>query len=374
VIVHGRASLYDILEDFVAYRSLRPFDARLRSAAKTDSNVGEIPPFAPRKCDPGYGEAVVALLTRARALERPLASPRHLVYVGDSYVTDVAAFRSIATAGSWAGVAFIGHETALPESMALDERDGLTVVSSNRWSGIGSLEAIAASRGVPIDPSTTVIIDIDKTALGARGRNDALLDDARRQALRHTLGALLEAQDDGRIDALYDQINGTAMHPLTGDNQDLIAYLTLIAASGVLTIEALHSGLANGSIAGFDDVLDHVTRCAVRLPPPLRSVHDHVVACRAAGDPTPFKAFRRREYVETIHRMGVLESTFADELLLQEIVLTHEVLQAALRWKQRGALLFGLSDKPDEACNPTEVPDAVSSRPVHRTPTHSVGA
>ena len=57
-----------------------------------------------------------------------------------------------------------------------------------------------------------------------------------------------------------------------------------------------------------------------------------------------------------------------EDLLQNEIVLTQEVRAAALRWRKNGALLFGLSDKPDEAIH--------SYRYIGRTgiPAHSPNA
>ena len=60
-------------------------------------------------------------------------------------------------------------------------------------------------------------------------------------------------------------------------------------------------------------------------------------------------------------------------LLKEEILLTQEVRQMALEWLGRGALLFGLSDKPDEASVP--LPDLASQGflPLHQMQTHAVG-
>jgi len=375
MIVHGSASLHEVLGDFVAYRSLRAFDARLHPASQDTDRANGGLVFAPRKCDPVYGAAVVKLLTRARAIEPPYAPLSHLLYVGDSYVNDVAAFRSIAAAAGWSGIAFIGNETSLPMSLSIEAGEGgIAVVSSNHWSAVADLDRLANDRGIPIDASTAVIVDIDKTALGARGRNDAVIDLARRSALRHTLAAYLGTRDDARIDEIYDEANRIDMHPLTGDNQDAVAYVTLMVAGGGLSIPALREGLANGSIDGFDAVLSLVNTRVNELLPPLQSAHKRVLACRVAGDPTPFKAFRRREYIETIARMGNSHSTSALQVLSEEIVITQEVWTSMRRWKDQGALLFGLSDKPDEACHAAgDNTSPFRQPPIHQAVTHSVG-
>jgi len=94
----------------------------------------------------------------------------------------------------------------------------------------------------------------------------------------------------------------------------------------------------------------------------------------AAGDPTPFKEFRRREYLATVARLGHLADDAPIEVRLrEEILITQEVREAALTARRRGALVFGLSDKPDEASLPTEEARARGLQPLHRTPTHACG-
>ena len=51
------------------------------------------------------------------------------------------------------------------------------------------------------------------------------------------------------------------------------------------------------------------------------------------------------------------------EILREEIVITGEVWEFAAEAKARGALLFGLTDKPDEASLP---PPGEPGPPIHR--------
>jgi hypothetical protein len=72
--------------------------------------------------------------------------------------------------------------------------------------------------------------------------------------------------------------------------------------------------------------------------------------------------------------MGCLPDTASVEALFaEEIVITQEVREIALEWHDRGALLFGLSDKPDEASLPTPEQAAQGVLPIHRVETHAVG-
>ena len=93
------------------------------------------------------------------------------------------------------------------------------------------------------------------------------------------------------------------------------------------------------------------------------------------GDPTPFKAFRRAEYIETISKMGTLDDDApVSNLIAEEILITQEVREAALAWREEGALLFGLSDKPDEASMPTVELALQGYLPIHSVKTHAVGS
>ena len=111
------------------------------------------------------------------------------------------------------------------------------------------------------------------------------------------------------------------------------------------------------------------------LPASLQAIHADIYTRVQQGDPTPFKAFRYNEYLTTTARMGNLDDRASvPRLLADEIVITQEVREIALIWKERGALLFGLSDKPDEASVPSEEQAAEGWLPIHRVETHAVGS
>jgi hypothetical protein len=128
-----------------------------------------------------------------------------------------------------------------------------------------------------------------------------------------------------------------------------------------------------GRLAHFDQFIAQVDKFDA-MPPALASVHNKVYANVRAGDPTPFKSFRFNEYRATVEHMGQLaDGASAQALLAQEIVITQEVRAQALKWRARGALLFGLSDKPDEASVPSDALAAQGYAAIHRTETHAVG-
>jgi hypothetical protein len=220
-----------------------------------------------------------------------------------------------------------------------------------------------------------VIVDLDKTALGARGRNDQVIDRARVEAVRRTVGNLLGSGfDPDGFQAAYDLLNQLEFHPFTSDNQDYLAYICLILGSGLYALEPLVDEVRGGHLVSFEQFIAGVDQQSGELPAELRAIHASIYELVQQGDPTPFKAFRYNEYLTTVGRMGNLEDIASvQELLASEIVVTQEVRQMALAWRDRGALLFGLSDKPDEASVPSDEQAAAGHQPIHRVETHAVG-
>jgi hypothetical protein len=106
----------------------------------------------------------------------------------------------------------------------------------------------------------------------------------------------------------------------------------------------------------------------------LQAIHREVYPLVLAGDPTPFKAFRRQEYLCTAERFGCLpDDSPIQQMLSEQVCITQEVREVALWLKGRGCLLLTMSDKPDEATLPTAELAAQGYLPLHRTPTTAVG-
>ena len=226
-----------------------------------------------------------------------------------------------------------------------------------------------------MDEATAVIVDLDKTAVGARGRNDHVIDQARVEAVRRTVGDLLGDEfDPESFQTVYDLLNQLEFHPFTTDNQDHLAYICLIWAVGLYPLDGLVADIRAGRMAAFQQFIAEVDDRAGELPASLRQMHGDIHVRVLQGDPTPFKAFRYTEYLVTVEKMGWLaEGATIDALLADEIVITQEVRETALAWLGQGALLFGLSDKPDEASIPTRDLAAQRYRPIHRVDTRAVG-
>lgn len=367
----NKPTLYNLFGDLVIYRNLDALDARLPRFADAYAAMGLPNPIPPRKLDAAYARALAWLLERSRQLaDRPTLT--ELVYIGDTMLNDGGAFVNLRDHTGWPGWCFIGAEK--DEELAVAENNGL--YQANRWTALAEFLSWVQSQGAALDAHTAVIVDIDKTLLAARGRNDGTLDRARVIAVEATVAGALGAQfDRDGFRRVYAVLNATQYHPFTGDNQDIVAYICLMLSAELSTLEQLQHEIGSGRLADFRDFMAQMDQQPAQLVARgLFDLHREIYDRVLTGDPTPFKTFRRREYVETISRMGHLpDDAPLAQRLVEEICLTREVFEAAEWLKGRGCLLLASSDKPDEATAPTMMLAARGYLPLHRMPTHIVG-
>ncbi|MBT3391611.1 MAG: hypothetical protein HN413_14525 [Chloroflexi bacterium] len=374
---YGKAKVSDFLGDAIVYRNLQPLDARLPSLGDLHETVGLPAGVVPRKSTNDYARVVAQILRAGRALDAPQTPIRRVIFLGDTRLNDGTAFANICAAGGWPGLAFIAAEKPdQAPSFEMEQRGANAhVYIANRWAALPDFAAYCAAQNFPVDESTAVLVDLDKTTLGARGRNDCVIDQVRVDAAFQTVSVLLGDDFDApAFEASYRELNKVEYHPFTTDNQDYLVYLCLILGSGIFSLEGLIDDIRSGRVASFERFLTEVSARATELSAALQGIHHDVQTRVAAGDPTPFKTFRRNEYRATAARMGQLgtEST-VEQKLAEEIVITREVYTQALTWLNQGAFIFGLSDKPDEASLPEAEQASQGAQPIHRIETDVVG-
>ena len=174
--------------DFVIYRNLVPADRRLAAGNELSLELGLTGGPPPRKAENEYGLIVAEMLRQARKLDFPKTMVKRLVYIGDTHMNDGTAFRNICLAGSWPGWAFIGQEDmSMPRHVVYDE----PFVLANRWSALSEFLSFLDEKGFVRDEETVVVIDVDKTAIGAKGRNDGVIDDVRVESAKRTVADVL---------------------------------------------------------------------------------------------------------------------------------------------------------------------------------------
>jgi hypothetical protein len=294
-----------------------------------------------------------------------------LLYVGDTHLLDGTAFGNIKRQGGWPGLAFICSEDMAAERKVAVEGD---LYLTNRWASLADFPAFVEDQGFALDEATAAVIDLDKTAIGPRGRNDKVIDRARIQAVQRTVaGALGDDFQAASFMEAYNELNKPPYHPFTADNQDNLSYICLMLSAGLYDFRTLLGDLEAGRIETFAQFIQIIEDEEIEHPGVL-DIHREVYANFAAGDPTPFKRFRYQEYKATVERMGKLGPEAAvEELLAEEIIICQEVRDTARYLRERGVLLFSLSDKPDEATFPTPELEAEGYQPVHRVQTEAVG-
>jgi hypothetical protein len=371
----GRTSVAEFIGDMIVYRNLWPMDTRLPSLDDIASELGLPAGVTPRKSELAYARVIARLLDSAYALEHTHGGIKRLIFVGDTEMNDGTAFANVCTAGEWPGLAFIGSEKSAPAAVHFSQRGGHRLYLANRWSALADFARYCEDNGFPVDAQTAVVLDLDKTTLGARGRNDHVINQARVEAVRATVGGLLgDAFDLEHFQTAYDELNQTHSHPFTTDNQDVLAYMCLIIGSGLFDLDTLTADIEAGRLQSFQQFIAEVDANQGKISADLRDIHHSVYAYVQAGDPTPFKEFRYNEYECTVERLGCLaDDAPLDDMLANEILITQEVREVAHQWKAQGALLFALSDKPDEASIPTDELAEQGYLPIHQMETHAVG-
>ena len=272
----AKLSLYELVGDLVLYRNLDPVDTRLPRFAEAWAEIGLPDPVRPRKHEASYARTTAWYLRRARCLDKPEIQLAELVYVGDTAMADGNAFRNLRSESGWRGWAFIGAEK--DEEMQVTEKDGVFV--ANRWGALAEFASLLRDQGAQLDACTAVVIDIDKTALGARGRNDKSIDRARVVAIEATVAGVIGAAfDRDAFRRAYSALNVPKYHPFTADNQDYVAYVCLMVSAGFVNGEDLLRDVEAGRISSFQAFIQQVEAGCERLPTAeLRELHADIYA------------------------------------------------------------------------------------------------
>lgn len=373
---YGRARLSDLFGDWVIYRNLEPLDKRLHGFKSAAYKMGINSEQIPRKLDQEYAKAALWFANEAQRVQGRATKLQELAWIGDTLLNDGLAYRHVRELSRWPSACFIGSEKA-DQSPAVEIDEQQNLYSANRWEALAPWLVWTLEQGLKLDERTAVIVDIDKTLLGAKGRNDQVIDRARIQGIYRTMSSVLgENFNQKAFEQQYTELNRARYHFLTGDNQDYLAYICLVLNTGLIQFEDLLQEIQKKSLENFEQFVRGVNYRMLSRPgmgEAFRQVHEAVVASVQRGDPTPFKRFRREEFLSTVEHMGHLpDSTPVAELLKNEITLTQEVWEVSEWLQGRGCLLLCLSDKPDEASCPS--PQLASKyAPLHKTETHRVG-
>jgi hypothetical protein len=189
---YGRSSVSEFLADRIVYRNLNPYDPGLPPLGQIRQEIGLSAGSTPRKNEPEYARVIVYLLQQCLRQDMPGGKIERLVFVGDTRLLDGTAYANLCQAGGWPGLAFIGSEDNQPAAFQLSQAEGgQPLYLSNRWTALRDFDQFCAAQSLPVGIGTAVVIDLDKTAIGARGRNGQVIDQARLEAVKALPAAFL---------------------------------------------------------------------------------------------------------------------------------------------------------------------------------------
>jgi len=368
--MYPHKTMADFLGDRVIYRNLVPADPALPRLADIWQEIGLDSYRVPRKTEPVYAAAANRFLQVAQA-KRGCPPLERLLFVGDTPMNDGTVARNLSQYLTMRG--FIGTQK-LAEEKQIKIEDRLML--ANRWQALADFLAWVREEGFIFDERTALVLDLDKTTLGARGRNDKVIDRARVTAVRLTVEELLGGDfDEDAFRGVYDRLNQLEYHPFTRDNQDYLAYISLMVVGNIYPVDRLWADLESGSLTGFQQFVALCDARQKEMSGGLLTAHKEVTGNMVKQDPTPFKSFRFREYHCTVALMDTLPDDAAEaDLLAGEIVMTGEVAQVTEQLAAQGVLTFGLSDKPDEASVPTPEAAEQGALPLHHVPMKVIGS
>ena len=388
----GLSSLEELVGDLIVYRNLEPITRQIPGLKSARHQLGLPTPSVPRKQENSYAQVALWILEQAQ--QQRDAAVEELLFIGDTLSGDGHTFqvmRSLRSASEppldeemfeqadsalLPSACFIGNEKASePEHFVANDETGM--FEANRWSQLVDWISWAQRNGLRLGESTAVVLDLDKTAIGARGRNNRAIDVARLKGLYRTVGNLLGDKFNAPLFTRhYEQLNRARYHHLTGDNQDYLAYICLVLNNDGLDCADLLKRIEEGAVQTFEQFVRYAEVCIAgggRVSEAMRQAHEAVNTAVSQGDPTPFKQFRREEFLATLEHMNNLaDDVPAQERLHQEICITQEVRDTVLWLKERGCLIISFSDKPDES----SIPHRTRHRgkpPIHKAKTHAIG-
>lgn len=347
-------AIADLIDDRIIYRDLQPVDRSLPGLEQLRVEVGLISNAWPRKRDADYARIMLKIVQHAQQQRGELPLQLFLV-LGDTdndrwLTTHLRTVTGLPTLGCIAE-----DDHGQPETYTWQD----DTCTATRWSllecWLEDVERRIAAQKAEIPYNRVVLlVDIDKTLLGPRGRSSDEIDEARAEsALQVALSVPGVPIDRSHFFTIYQALCCREYHTVTHDNHDYTAYITLLVVRNLLTLQELRRGIINGTFERFSALLRFVTP---RLMPELVSLHSEISGKVLDGDLTPFKAFRHAEFAATVSRMQD-----------GRLTLCREVGAVVHKLRDRGVLCFAASDKPAEASMPTEEQAARGMQPLHRT-------
>jgi hypothetical protein len=326
-----RGKLSDFLGKNIVFRELEPIDNSLPRFSDLKEKLGFY--RLPRKKDPEYAMALSEIF-------RAKGDFNKILYIGDTLMSDLSVIKNFADMGKFAVMGIITREN---EIEGFEKRDNY--IFNGSWANLPRVARYVEDNFFSIDNGTILVVDIDKTAIGARGRNERAIDRARMDAIFMLVENIFPGFSKEQFLSVYSAINNKKFFYLTEDNQDFTSILSILVFSGTVELNALQN---------FGTLLEVLQNVNVKNPVLMEYV-ETVMENIKKKNPTAFPQFRKAEFEKTVARMDFLSDDESESKLLEEeILITKEVYDTTLSLKEKGAFVFGVSDKPALSSMPGE--------------------
>jgi hypothetical protein len=330
-----RTNLNSIFEDLIIFRELNvikkdfPKFEKLKEILYLEK--------LPRKKDKDYALFLSYIIDYVGDFNK-------VIYIGDTFLNDKSVIENLSKLNKYEVYGIITEGKG-----KLKKEDNIVI--NNYWE---NLKYIFNELNINFDKKTFIIADIDKTLIGARGRNDLSIDKARFDAIREVSKKYIKDFNEELFFSIYKFLNRKEFHIFTEDNQDIVTLLAIAFNLNLYSfkkfIYEFENGIWKDKISFFERVL-YLNRDRNEF---IEIIKECLYKMKN-DDPTPFLEFRYKEFEATIKRIDFLsDETETEKLLSEEILITKEVYQILIEGKENGSTIFGLSDKPEASTMPKE--------------------
>ncbi|MFC1556315.1 hypothetical protein ACFL67_04445 [candidate division KSB1 bacterium] len=347
--IFGQASLYDLFQENIIYRNLDIIDIRYPKfyEIKNQLHIQDLP----RKNSKDYASVVLSIL---RSINPDVDS---VLYFGDSQL-DIALVQNIFEIQDIEVRGFI---------YSSHEYKDLPVYYYKSWEKI--FDFITCCKKL-IGQNTIAVFDLDKTIIGAKGRNESVINDVRFDAVYEQLKNLENSISRDSAKRIYDilQLNHA---DYTQDNQDTTALLTILIAHRIIDFDKLDE-FKKGNVKLTDLTSLAMLDCDNDL---LKKLTAEIQKKLSKRSPTFFIPFRESEFKATIARFNRYPKEKGVEFIVNnEITITKEICDAVHFLNNNSVTCVCLSDKPDEAVFPASSANGKKQeKPLHLKQAKIVG-
>lgn len=331
--MYKRDFLNTLFEDYIIFRELNIVKNSLPNFEFISKvlNLNSLP----RKKDKEYVKVLSYLIDS-------IGEFRKIIYLGDTFLNDKSVVENLTSLNKYEVLGIITEGKG-------EKRKENNILINDRWE---NLYNIFDDLNIKFDKFTFLIVDIDKTIIGARGRNDNSIVKARFDAIKELANEIIGSYDEKRFFEIYQKLNEREYQSFTEDNQDIVTLLTILFYLDLYQFDKFlyefKKNIHSDKLIFFKNVLEN-TKENLKFIEILKKC----ISRMEQNDQTPFIEFRYKEFETTIKRMDFLtDDTPQDILLEEEIMITKEVYEILLDAKDRGASILGLSDKPEASSFP----------------------